>query len=80
MTYAEKRLEKAKRTTKILSYIVSFMLFLSVCIIVFAIYTAVNTPVVSFEYPRDRCVHVDDPKYSCDNLPTKYHHRWVEAK
>lgn len=43
---------------------------------------ALSMPDVWFSYSTDECVKVinydKDDKYSCENLPTKFHHIWVK--
>ena len=45
----------------------------------YAFYYALTLPVVYEAYPSGECMRVDDVngRYSCDNMPTKYHHEWV---
>lgn len=48
----------------------------------FAFIDAASSPDVWFSYSTDECVkvinYVEGDKYSCENLPTKFHHVWVE--
>lgn len=39
-----------------------------------------SMPVVHFSYESDECVEVRSPdkNHSCDNLPSRYHHVWVQ--
>lgn len=48
--------------------------------LVYSLNYALSLPVVYESYSRGECVRVDDPegKYSCENMPTKYDHVWVE--
>ena len=41
---------------------------------------AVTLPVVYESYSTGECVRVDDPAgvYSCENMPTKFYHEWVQ--
>lgn len=45
----------------------------------YAFYYALTIPVVYEAHPSGECVRVDDVngRYSCENMPTKYHHEWV---
>lgn len=45
----------------------------------YAFYYALTLPIVYEAYPSGECVRVDDVngRYSCENMPTKYHHEWV---
>jgi hypothetical protein len=48
----------------------------------YALNFAVTLPDVMFSYSSDECVKVinyaEGNKYSCENLPTKFNHIWVE--
>ena len=42
---------------------------------------ALKMPDVHFSYSTDSCVEVinyADTNYSCENMPSKFHHVWVE--
>ena len=47
-----------------------------------ALNSALSIPDVMVSYSTDKCVkvinYVEDDKYSCENLPTKFNHIWVE--
>lgn len=45
----------------------------------YALYYALTLPIVYEAYPSGECVRVDDVdgRYTCENMPTKYHHEWV---
>lgn len=48
---------------------------------VFAFDTASKLPDVHFSYSTDECVKVvnyTDTEYSCENLPDRFYHVWVE--
>ena len=51
-------------------------------VLFFALDKALSVPDVKFSYSTDSCVEVinynEDDKYSCENLPTKFNHIWVE--
>lgn len=44
--------------------------------------TALSLPDVWFSYSTDECVkvvnYVEGDNYSCENLPSKFNHVWVE--
>jgi hypothetical protein len=44
--------------------------------------TALDTPDVWFSYSTDECVkvinYVEGENYSCENMPSKFNHVWVE--
>jgi hypothetical protein len=50
--------------------------------VAYAFNFAATLPDVKVSYSTDQCVEVinysDDDKYSCENLPTKFNHIWVE--
>lgn len=50
--------------------------------VAYAFNYALSIPDVKFSYSSDNCVEVinysDSDKYSCENLPTKFNHIWVE--
>jgi len=47
-----------------------------------ALNSALSIPDVMVSYSTDQCVkvinYVEGDKYSCENLPTKFNHIWVE--
>jgi len=47
-----------------------------------ALNSVLSIPDVMVSYSTDQCVkvinYVEDDKYSCENLPTKFNHIWVE--
>jgi hypothetical protein len=47
-----------------------------------ALNSVLSIPDVMFSYSTDKCVkvinYVESDKYSCENLPTKFNHIWVE--
>lgn len=47
-------------------------------VVVWAVYNALMLPTVYESYSTGYCVRVDDPRgvYSCENMPTKFHHVW----
>ena len=49
---------------------------------VYAFNYAIMIPDVYFSYSKDQCIQVVnyslEDKYSCENLPTKFNHIWVE--
>ena len=50
--------------------------------VLYAFNYAITLPDVKFSYSSDQCVEVinynSEDKYSCENLPTKFNHIWVE--
>ena len=48
----------------------------------FAVNNALSLPDVYFSYSTDECVKVvnykEDHNYSCELLPAKFHHVWVQ--
>ena len=48
----------------------------------YALDKALSIPDVHFSYSTDECVKVinytDGDNYSCENLPSKFNHVWVE--
>jgi hypothetical protein len=48
----------------------------------FAVNSALQLPDVYFSYSTDECVKVvnykEDHNYSCELLPAKFHHVWVQ--
>lgn len=46
----------------------------------FAIAHSLSLPVVYESYSTGQCVRVIDPAgvYSCENMPTKFHHEWTK--
>lgn len=53
---------------------------LATCIaVLFAVIKTLSLPIVYESYSTGQCVRVDDPAgvYSCENMPTKFHHEWV---
>ena len=51
-------------------------------VVAYAFTFAATLPDVMFSYSTDECVKVinyaEDDKYSCENLPNKFNHVWVE--
>lgn len=49
-------------------------------VLVITVMTALSLPVVYESYSTGRCVKVVDPagQYSCQKMPTKYTHEWVQ--
>jgi len=56
--------------------------FLLVFGFTYAMLSAVELPDVWFSYSTGECVkvlnYVEDDQYSCENLPEKFYHVWVE--
>lgn len=50
--------------------------------LLFAINSAAALPDVYFSYKTNNCMkvvnYVEGHNYSCEHLPSKYHHVWVE--
>jgi hypothetical protein len=48
----------------------------------YAVLTAAGLPDVWFSYETQECVKVlnyeEDDNYSCENMPPRYYHVWVE--
>lgn len=48
----------------------------------YAMLSAAGLPDVHFSYSTDECVkvlnYVEGDNYSCENLPSKFNHVWVE--
>lgn len=61
----------------VIGFIVVIILF---GFVIFAFKHVLNLPTVYESYLSGYCVKVEDPasQYSCENLPTKYYHVWVE--
>ncbi len=71
---------KAARTVYsdfILSIALGSLLVWVVSIFIYLLVTSVSLPVVSFSHSTGECVSVE-PEGSCDAVPTKYIHQWVE--
>lgn len=51
-------------------------------LLIYAVLTALSLPDVWFSYSTDECVkvvnYVEGDNYSCENLPSKFNHVWVE--
>ena len=51
-------------------------------VLAMAVDNAAKLPDVWFSYSTGDCVkvinYVDDVTYSCDNMPNRYYHAWVE--
>lgn len=58
----------------------ALMVVVLVGLLLFALYTWAETPVVYTSAATNECVRVVDPagRFSCDSLPIKYDHVWVE--
>lgn len=56
--------------------------FVIVGMLVFAFDVGASLPDVWFSYSTNECVkvinYVEGQNYSCENLPTKFYHVWVE--
>lgn len=63
-------------------FIFGLLIAISVGVITYLFLTAMAMPDVWFSYSTDECVKVinydKDHNYSCENLPTKFNHVWVE--
>jgi hypothetical protein len=54
---------------------------LALFLVVVVIGNAMDMPDVKFSYSSNMCVEVvnyGDTNYSCENLPSKFNHIWVE--
>lgn len=51
-----------------------------ICGLVWALYQYMNLPTVYMNYVNDACVRVENvnTNYTCGNMPSKFHHVWVE--
>lgn len=49
-------------------------------IMVWTGYIILGIPTVYESYTTGECVRVDDPDgvYSCENMPSRFHHRWSQ--
>lgn len=51
-------------------------------LLIYVVLTALSMPDVWFSYSTDECVkvvnYVEGDNYSCENLPSKFNHVWVE--
>ena len=58
----------------------SFLTLALFVIFLFSVYYTAMLPTVHISYSTLECAFVDDltGAASCENLPTKYHHRWVK--
>lgn len=61
----------------ILSIALGSLLVWVVSMFIYLLVTSVSLPVVSFSNSTGECVSVE-PGGSCDMVPTKYIHQWVE--
>ena len=69
--------------SKIFGYLVTGGMISGVVIaLAFAINSSIQLPDVYFSYATDECVKVvnyaEGHNYTCDNLPTKFYHAWVQ--
>lgn len=67
------------RTTNVISLTIAGVLFSAMT--VWALQTASSLPDVYFSYATNDCVKVvnyTDTEYSCENLPRRFYHVWVE--
>jgi len=63
--------------------LVNSVVFLSLSAgVLYAFNYAITLPDVKFSYSSDQCVEVinynSEDNFSCENLPTKFNHIWVE--
>ena len=54
------------------------VVFITSVLITVGILFALEIPTVYESFSKKKCVHVDDPRYNCENLPKKYNHVWVK--
>jgi hypothetical protein len=47
--------------------------------LLWVMYHSITLPIVYESYTTGNCVRVDDVRgvYTCDNMPRKFHHQWV---
>lgn len=59
-----------------------FVVAVCVAVVIYLFLVMMSIPDVWFSYSTDECVkvinYVETDNYSCENLPTKFNHVWVE--